>query len=195
MIDPHFVYAGALISFSGGLSYLVATLRGRVQPNRVTWFLWSLAPLIAFAAEARQGVGLPALMTFMVGFSPLLVFLASFVSRTAQWPVGRFDLLCGLLSLSGLVLWLVTKVGDIAILFSILADALAAVPTLTKAFRRPESENAYAFAAMAAGAAITLLTVNVWNFATYGFPLYILAICTVLAVLIRFRPGKLLQSS
>jgi hypothetical protein len=160
MIDAHFVVAGAVIGFLGGLSYLAGTLRGTVQPNRVSWFMWSLAPLVAFAAEVHQGVGLQSLTTFMVGFTPLLIFLASFANRKSAWRLTWGDLCCGGLSLAGLGLWCVTRAGNMAIVFAILADGLAAIPTLVKAYVAPESESYLGFLAFAASAAITLLTVS-----------------------------------
>ncbi len=88
MLDPNFVILGAAIGFIGGISYLVDTLKGKTKPNKVTWFFWSLAPLIAFAGELDKGVGLQSLMTFMVGFSPLLIFLASasVIAPTLELP-------------------------------------------------------------------------------------------------------------
>ncbi|HEY6396548.1 MAG TPA: hypothetical protein VIX82_03735 [Solirubrobacteraceae bacterium] len=49
--------------------------------------LWTLTPLIAFAAERAQHVGLEALLTFAVGFGPLLVVVASFVDPRAYWKL------------------------------------------------------------------------------------------------------------
>ena len=193
MIDPRFVLLAAGISFLGGLTYLVATLKGSVRPNRVTWFMWSLAPLVAFAAELQQGVGLQALATFMAGFNPLLILIASFVNPASAWRLTRFDACCGCLSLAGLGLWYLTRAGDVAIVFAILADGLAAVPTLIKAAVAPESENYLGFLAFTISAAITLLTVSVWNFATYGFPLYLCLIGLLLTALIKFRLGRLLR--
>lgn len=94
MLNENFVILGAVILAIGSLSYLIDTLKGKVKPNRVTFFLWALAPLIAFAAEIKQGVGIQSLMTFMVGFSPLLIFLASFVNKKAEWKLGSFDFIC-----------------------------------------------------------------------------------------------------
>ena len=47
MLDVHFVYLGAAIGAIGQVGYVVDTIRGRTQPNRVTWLLWALAPLLA----------------------------------------------------------------------------------------------------------------------------------------------------
>jgi len=193
MIDERFVLLGALIGFGGGLTYFADTLRGKVRPNRVSWSLWALAPLIAFAAELRQGVGLPALMTFVVGINPLLILTASFMSPGAGWKITRFDLACGFLSLTGLGLWAVTREGNLAIVFSILADALAALPTLAKALWAPETESYAGFLGFGVSGAITLLTLHQWTFASYAFPLYICLLCLVLAGLIRFQPLRLMQ--
>jgi hypothetical protein len=58
MIDERFVIVGSILGIIGGLSYLIDVLKGKVQPNRVTWFLWAATPLLAFAAEKHKGVGL-----------------------------------------------------------------------------------------------------------------------------------------
>ncbi len=194
MLDERFVIVGVAINFIGALSYLIDTIKGRIKPNRITWFLWALAPLIAFTAEIKQGVGLQSLMTFAVGFNPLLIFLASFVNKKAEWKLRPFDFFCGGLSVIGLLLWYITKIGNIAILFSIFADGTAALPTIKKSYQMPETENYKGFFCAAINASITILTIKIWNFAHYGFPLYILLINTLLFVLIRFRLGKLLKS-
>ena len=189
MLDVHFVILGAVIGSIGTGKYLWDTLRGTTQPNRVTWLLWATAPLLAFTVELHEGMGLEALMTFTVGFGPLLVLVASFWSPAAAWRLGRLDWVCGLLSVAGLVLWLVTRHGTIAIWASIGADALAALPTLRKSLVAPDTETAAAYAAAAVNAAITLLTVKHVSTAAVGFPLYILVVATLEAVLIAGRVG------
>jgi len=190
MIDPNFVIVGAVIGFFGGISYLIDTLKGKTKPNKVTWFLWSLAPLIAFAAELNKGVGIQSLMTFMVGFSPLLIFLASFVNKKSYWKLSRLDYSMGLLSLTGVVLWIALGEGNYAIFFGVLADFLAAVPTIVKSFNFPETENYWIFLAYMISSGLTIFTIDIWNFAHYGFPVYIFAVTTVLFTLIKFKLGK-----
>lgn len=108
MIDENFIYLGAILNVIGTGSYVIETLKGRAKPNRVTWFLWALAPLIAASAQFREGVGLIALSTFMNGFMPLLVLIASLMNKKAFWQASRFDYLCGSVSLFALILWLST---------------------------------------------------------------------------------------
>ena len=56
MIPEYYAFIGAIIGSIGGLYYLYDTVIGRAQPNRVTWFLWGLFPMIIFVAQRAQGV-------------------------------------------------------------------------------------------------------------------------------------------
>jgi hypothetical protein len=190
MLNSNFVIVGTLIGAVGSLAYLVDTVRGKVKPNRVSFLLWSIAPFIAFAAQVKQGVGIESLMTFSTGFLPITVFGASFVNKKAEWKLTKFDVLCGVLSVIGLVLWLATKVGNIAITFSILADGLAAVPTIVKAYKYPDTELAWPWIATVVGVVLTLLTLTEWTFANSGFIIYILIVNSLIFALVQFRVGE-----
>lgn len=190
MLNENFVIVGAIIAALGGLSYLIDTVKGKVQPNRITFFFWSLAPLIAFVAEIKQGVGIQSLMTFMIGFTPLVILIASFLNKKAYWKLGSFDYICGILSFAGLILWYLTKVGNIAIAFSILADLLAALPTFVKSYYYPETENSWGYFTAAINAILTVLTIKIWSFAYYAFPIDSVIINLIIFSLIQFKLGK-----
>ena len=194
MLNQSFIIIGTLIGAAGSLAYLVDTVKGKVKPNRVSFLLWSIAPFIAFAAQIKQGVGLESLMTFSTGFLPLTVFIASFVNKKAEWKVTKFDVVCGVLSVVGLILWLVTKVGNVAITFGILADALAAIPTIVKAYKYPDTEIAWPWIATVFGVVLTLLTLSELTFANSGFIIYILIVNTLIFSLVQFRIGEKLSS-
>lgn len=187
MLNENFVILGFSIQALGSLKYILETIKGRVKPNRVTFFLWALAPLIAFTAEIKQGVGIQSLLTFSVGFFPLLIFLASFANKKAEWKLRKFDFICGALSLLGLLLWYITRQGNIAIAFAIFADGLAALPTIVKTYRYPETENGWLYLTGVIYALLTLLTIKNWGFAYYGFPFYILIVDLVIFTLAERR--------
>jgi hypothetical protein len=193
MLHSNFIIIGTLIGAVGSLAYLIDTVKGKVKPNRVSFLLWSIAPFIAFFAQIKQGVGLEALMTFSTGFLPLTVFIASFLNKEAEWKLTKFDLICGLLSVLGLILWLITKVGNVAIFFSIVADGLAAIPTIVKAYKYPETEIAWPWIATVFGVVLTLLTLTSFTFANSGFILYILVVNVLIFALVQFKLGKKLN--
>lgn len=195
MINENFIFLGTGISILAMLSYLRDTLRGKTKPNRVTWGFWASVPMLAFFAQLEQGVGLQALTTFMFAFNPLLIFCASFVNKNAYWRLGKLDYICGGIALAGLVLWLLTGEGILAIIFSIGADFVASFPTMRKAFIEPETENANPFLAAILVSFITLLTIQTWTVAYFAFPLYILLNNAILYPLIRFKLGPKLRGS
>ncbi len=194
MLNENFVLFGVFINLVGGASYIKDTLSGKVQPNRVSWGLWSVAVFIAFSAEISQGVGIQSLATFIVGFVPLMIFLASFFNKKAYWKISRFDLLCGALSITGIILWQATNNPNLAIVFSIFADFSAGVPTLIKSYKYPESENWKAFLASFTNVSLAMLTFKTWTLAYYGFPLYIFFYDLTALLLIKFKLGKKIDS-
>jgi hypothetical protein len=178
------VLLGAAVTFVAGVGYAFDTLRGRVQPNRVTWFVSGVTAWIACAGQVMQGVVLGAVLTFTVAVVPTLIVAASYANRDAYWRTTRLDLVC--LTLAGAaVVVLLTSSGDLAIAMGITARGLGAVPTVVKAWKAPRTEQTTVYAAGVFGALCTLVAAPGWTFRTVGFALYFLVFCSVMTVLVR----------
>lgn len=193
MIDERFVILGFLLNALGSLSYFLAVLRGSAKPNKVTWFLWGVFPLIAGLAQIDQGVGLSVLTTFSAAFSSFLVLIASFFNRKSYWKLGTLDWICGALALLGCFLWQVTEEPNLALAFAIAADLLAGVPTFVKAYQAPETESPWTFLTGLLNYVLCLFTLQVWDFAHVAFPIQAASTCLVLFVLIQFKFGLFLS--
>jgi hypothetical protein len=189
VINENWIYLGTAIGALGAVVYLRDTLRGTTKPNRVTWLLWAIAPLLAAAVELNQGVGLRALPTFMVGFMPLLVFIGSFHNSASVWQIRRIDYACGLVSVVGTVTWLVTRNGVLAISAAIAADFMAGVPTVMKSWTHPETETVHSYLGAVISMGVLLLTVTHWTFDEVAFPVFILCMASVEVVLVGLEPG------
>lgn len=187
MLDPHWVFAGALLGLIGSVRYAVAITHGRARPNLVTWSLWAAAPLIGFLAQLDSGVGLPAVMTLAASAGPLIVVATSLVARLHYAHLGAFDLACALVSTGALAVWLGWGEAPLAVLFAVAADAVAALPTLIKAWRHPDSENTLFYVLVAIGATITLMTISAWTPEAWAFAVYQLVICVALVAVITTR--------
>ena len=140
--------------------------------------------MIAFFGALDEGVGKQALLSFIVGVNPAMIFIASFVNKKAYWKLGRFDYACGLVALLAVLVWFVSGSGMLAIVFAILADFIAALPTFRKAIFYPSSESYVVFLFGIVNAALVILTIGNWDFATYAFPVYILAFNILIVFLI-----------
>ncbi|BDB63506.1 hypothetical protein [Rhodococcus sp. RDE2] len=132
MLDPHWVFVGAVLGVIGSLRYAYTTARGLTCPNLVTWTLWASAPLIGFGAQINAGVGLPAVMTLAAGIGPLIVVVTALSSRRANIRLVRFDYICAVAALLALAVWLGLGQAPMAVMLAVLADAIAALPTIAK---------------------------------------------------------------
>jgi hypothetical protein len=172
----YLVFVAAFASFVAACVYIRAMFRGETKPNRVTWFMWSVAPFVATAASVSSGVGWAVVPVFMSGFSPFLIFTASFFTRKAYWKLSSFDYLCGVLSGLALILWYLTNNPNVAIVFAILSDALAAVPTFIKAWHNPRTESVWPFVIGVFSPMTSFLAATSFDFSDLAFPIYLIAI-------------------
>ena len=187
----YIVFLGAALSLVASGGYLVNTIKGKTKPNRVTWLIWAAAPIIGTVAAISDGVTWAILPTFMAGFGPLLVLIVSFFNKKSYWKLGGGDYLCGVLAILSLILWGITKDPNVAILFAILADLLAAIPTLIKAWHHPETETGWAYILYMLNQITGLIAMNRWDFSESAFGIYLLAINICLAAVIYGRRFQL----
>jgi hypothetical protein len=183
----YLVIIAAVASMLAALVYIRSMFTGRTKPNRVTWLMWAVAPLIATAAEVSKGVGWAVLPVFMAGFSPLMIFTASFFAKKAYWKPSTFDYVCGALSVLALFMWWLTKDPNVAIVFAVSSDSLASIPTMTKAWSNPETESIWPYVVGVFGAASSLVVATFWTFSAYAFPSYLIIINILLLLAIYKR--------
>lgn len=183
MLPSYFAIIGAFIISFGGFYYLYETLTGKVQPNRVTWLLWGVLPAIVFIAQRVQGVESLSWATFAAGLMPFLVFGASFFNKKVYWKTEPLDYVMLCVAAIGIILWGITKEPNIAILFTIIADFSASIPTIIKSFKHPETESWRAYAIGAGGLLVCILSIHSFDFQTSAFVLYLFVNESLLATL------------
>jgi hypothetical protein len=187
------VSVAILLRVLAGADYLVATIRGSVKPNPVTWLFWGLSPLIAFAAQVQHGLQPSSWVTFVLGLGPILIFAITLTkNKRERWKVSVFDILCGAAAFLGIILWQATSDPALAVLFGILADILGGIPTIYKAYIKPSTEKALPYLLSVASMVVTMLTIADWSFVSAGFTVYIFCINVVIATLagVRWRPRR-----
>lgn len=194
MIPEYFAIIGAVIVSLGGLYYLYDTIRGRSKPNRITWFLWGLFPMIMFIAQRAQGVEGVSWLSFAAGFTPFLVLLASFMNKQAYWQTRARDYYLMAAAVLGIVLWMVTDNPNVALLFALAADILASLPTLIKSYQHPETESWVAYAINTLGAALGVLALQSFTLESTAFIFYFFLSNGVLAYFSFRKPKKLLST-
>ncbi len=161
--------------------YIINTLKWKTKPNKITWWIWAAAPLIWSAATiSSQWFIWAVLPVFMAGFIPLMIFLASFISKKSYWKLWKLDYWCLALAVLALLLWFITEQPLLAIIFWVLADLLAAIPLLIKIHKYPETETIWPFITLLIANASAFLVIQNWVLEEYLFPLYLVIICSII---------------
>lgn len=176
------VLLGAAANLLGSVAYIRDTFYGTTRPNRVSWLLWSVIPLIAAFAGIADGVTWAVIPVFMSGIVPLIIFLSSFANPNAHWRLARLDYVCGALAVAAIALWLITDEPLVAIVLAVAADLLAGIPTLYKAWKYPETETGIAFITGAFSGLTAFAALNTGAPAEYIFPAYLVLFCGTTAL-------------
>ena len=184
-LDHWLVILSVVLSFSGCGAYIRDMFRGKSKPNLVTWGLWAFAPLIATgAALSAHADGWATARIFMAGFGPLLIFLFAFIVPQSYWKLTKLDYACGALSLIALGAWLGVNQPILAILLAAIADLLATLPTIIKAWKYPETETVYTYLVGLFTASIIIPAIPVWNIENSAFQIYLLTANTILFIVV-----------
>lgn len=179
MLPENIIYLGTAISLLFTFQYIKSIFRGGTRPNMVSWLVWSLAPFIAVFLGYKAGGGISLLGAFMSGFSPLLIFIFCLFKKDSFWKITLLDVFCGILSLFALVCYVLINSLWISVIFAILSDLLAYVPTYIKTWKYSETENTSAYWGGILSNGIALLIIKDWSFAIYAFSFYIVLANTI----------------
>jgi len=167
------IIIGILINSVGTAFYLRSMFGGKSKPNKMTFLMWSIAPMIGGVAGIMKGATWTVLPVFAAGLWPLVILVAAFSVPTAYWKLKPSDYACGALSALALIFWAITKEPNVAILFAILSDGFAAFPTLIKAWRHPETEYPSGYLASSFSGFTGVIAAPFYSFAQIAFPLYL----------------------
>lgn len=177
------VIVSVLLTIFAASFYLRDTLKGKTKPNRVSWFLWALLPLIATGAALGAGANIwVTIRIFLAGLLPLIIFLASFWNKQSYWQLTFFDWFCGVFALIATAIWLILDSPKMAILFAVIGDGFAALPTFVKAWKYPETETGITYLINLGAILLIIPSIPIWNIENSAFQIYLLITNLILIV-------------
>lgn len=196
MIFEHIlVIISVFVSLSGSVAYVFDTLKGKTKPNRVSWFLWAVAPLIGTGAAISSGADAWATARiFLAGFVPLIVLIVSFLNKQSYWKLTKFDFACGICSILALIVWFFANSPVLAVLLAATGDGLGSLPTLIKSWKYPETETGWTFVAGFIATLLVLPSITAWNIQNSAFQTYLLVVNALLVFFIFRKRLKLLNN-
>ena len=172
MVIEKILYVALLANLIGTFYYCRDILKGHTKPNLVTWLLWALIPFLGVFFQIKAGAGLSVLPILMDGLNCIIIILFSLWNKNNYWKIRELDIVCGIFASLALIFYVFTHNSAISILFAILADLLAAIPTIIKSWRFPETETWIVYLMAALANIFGLLIIKNWSFSIYSLGIY-----------------------
>ena len=169
MLPEQFIIIGVLANLLGSLWYFKKIISGQTKPNLVSWFIWMLGPFLGVFFMLKAGAGFSFLGTLMAGITSFLVVVIALILKNSYWKINTFDIICGIIALISLMLYVFLHNLSISILFAIIADGLAYIPTIIKSWKFPETESSSTYIGGVINNIIALLIIQNWIFPIYSF--------------------------
>jgi hypothetical protein len=181
-LAPTFGLLAGVVAVACNVPYLRDTWRGSTVPHRGSWLIWSVLEVVAVGAQGADGARW-SLLPLVVQAAGTCLVLALAV-RLGQGGLSRVDL--GLLGLAalGLAGWMAVDEPVIATACVVVADLLAALMMVPKAWREPHSETLSTFVLASASGVLTALAVGTFSVPLLAYLVYFVAVNAGLAAVI-----------
>jgi len=163
------ICAGVVVSMIGYLVYVRDIRRGTADPDLVSWGLWTVIPLLAFATQYTEGVGIVALDTFTAGVGPALVVFTALRGPRAPHKLHLVDILCGSTAVVGVIIWIMSGNPTLGLWAFLAADLGAGIPTMFKVWFEPDSESKLCYVMDVLTSFLVVLCASKFSVATIGF--------------------------
>ncbi|HVU59280.1 MAG TPA: hypothetical protein VHC98_00345 [Candidatus Saccharimonadales bacterium] len=154
-----------------GPPYILDTIHGKTQPERATWFIWTVLGAIAFVSQVLLGASWSLVFTGLDTLGSLLVFLLSIRFGVGGWT--RLDKAALVVAAVGVCVSLLARQPIIAIVGVIVADVSGALLTVRKTFLHPGSETTVSWLLIGVGSLCGVLSVQRLDAALLLYPVYL----------------------
>lgn len=167
-----------LLVVASVVPYMWRTWQGKIKPNVTSWGLWSLiglALLLTFKSSGAQSNLWPAIFGFV---NPVLVFTIALNKKGERTRFGGTDWWCVIICIGSLGLWAIVQhdknLAQYAVYLALVADVVAAIPTLKWVSKHPEDDRPFAWCAFGFAYGLSLFAIAEHTFVNYAVPIYML---------------------
>ncbi len=176
-----------LLAIAGNVPYLRDVLLRKTRPHPFTWLVWSIVSAVSFGGQVAKGAGVGAIPT---GFAEMFTIVIFFFSlRYGFRDIARRDVVFLVAALVGLIPWILTKDPTISVVTVVSIDSIAFVPTLGKAWQKPETETATLYVMNVLRHILTLFSLNSYNVATTLHSIAMIIVNTIMSSFVIGRRG------
>ena len=175
---------GIILYGIGYFIYISKSLKGEIKPNRVSRILRGITCLIAAFAAFSEDAWRAVVPTLIAWVACMGVVISTFFCKWAYRKLWTFDYICWGFSILAIFLRIITKQAEVAIIFSIIADLVAGIPSLKKTYYHPETESISWYLPGLINISTSFLVIETITFINIAFPMYVFLANLIFIILI-----------
>jgi hypothetical protein len=180
------------ITVLGTAPYVLGMLRGRIRPHAFSWLIWGATTGIAFAGQIAGHGGIGAAAT---GASCVIgLAICAYAFGKGERAYTRLDWLCLAGAAAALVGWGLAGSPLLAVVLVSLVDAIAAIPTIRKAYTRPHEEGISMFVLQSVKWLFAIYALDRLNATTLLYPVVTPTVNSVIISVVLLRRAQLRSS-
>lgn len=181
MKDLLLILAGLLIVVSA-IPYLLDIACYKTRPNIASWTTWTLLTGLATVAEIGAHEYRTAIFTGAATLETTLIVILGLKYGYVKYT--RFDAVCQISAIIGIILWQIFNTPLIAVLASVVIDFIAVLPTYRHAWFKPYEETWQTFALSGVAGTFAIGALIAYNWVSLTFAVYVVIVNVVLSMTI-----------
>jgi len=163
-------YISAVIIFTSGCIYTYRAYKGNIDPNIVTWTLFSIIGILVVLTSLASGSKENSIPLIAMAIPPILTTVV-IIFKKFEKNFTYTDIICAVLGGITIIIWSLTKedknLAQMALYSALIADIIAIIPTVKLAREKPYKDRPGAWILFAIGNVTALFTVTDYTFANY----------------------------
>ena len=171
-----------IVGLFGFLPYIITTIQGKNKPNRASWWIWGILGVITGISYYYSGATTTIWVPICYAICQIITAVLSLKYGEGGW--NRLDKICLIGAGFSLLLWWLSSSPLIALLFTLLIDLFAAIPTVIKSYINPEQESCFSWTIFLVANTLNMVALDRWNISLVAYPFYLFYLSSTLSILL-----------
>lgn len=153
-----------VLAFVAYAPYIRDTITKKTKPHIYSWFVWGFITSIIFVLQVSAGAGPGSYVTLSVAV--LSFVIVGLGLRNGTKYITIFDTICFSLALIATGIWLFAEESAISMTILVSADIFGFLPTIRKAWNKPDEETLFTWGLNGARHALSIVAIASYSFVT-----------------------------
>lgn len=183
-----FVVISSLLIVGAAVPYIIDIIKGKTKPRVITWAIWGFLSVISCVASLVEHQYPTAILLMAIITGNLFIVILGW--KHGDKKFNNTDIFCLVGAVIGIILWWIFNSPAVAVIATIVIDAIGAIPTIEHSWKKPHEETLAIYLMQFSGDIFTLLSINTWLVTAFAYPVYAGIINLIFAIIIIYRKRK-----